>query len=658
MNSIAKRGRTVAAVISILVSGWQSPAGANPSVDYTHIIEKVLIEDVEVRGVVVRELLLEGRAALRPAVDQWLIADRELRKLAEIPPDQRTREVTQRADEVEYQQALENAISNVRTGSEAISQAGVTMAETSAEIDAATDAIKHALDLSKESASYRHQITNAAEHATAVDITTLQDNIAQLDTLFQRTIALLEEAGSPAQPTYGDSLDSALSHVEDGQIRIGRLETDWQGLVDHSNASLAALDEAQHASDMTPDIQEHLTRAQTHLLATNSGLSDAGTQGSGALPPLDAAYTHILEAQQAGEPQTVTALTETYSQQLEKARVETEAAREAALGLMNTNETAQVEIREAVAALGQPPIADARVASSWLSLGSSLSTANGEIEAAQGFMLNVELTWERALLSLADINSDSVTFQGAAIDASIASYGHFYEYGIRRNDLEFDPDGQLDVSYQSAEESTRTTGDGVHGAVGAVDEVQGEQEGTTWEEYDESPGGDTGFGEQVNGCRRTERYEGGIRVYVYYGDDGDNACFGTVHADVFHMRAGNDYVDASQGADQLHMASGEDEARANEGHDLIWGGAHADTLYGADGNDELYDREENSYDHDYISGGPGSDYADMQDTDVEDSFFGGDGNDPEPAYDRYCYSLRGCRQDYWESAGGAGVPGN
>lgn len=103
------------------------------------------------------------------------------------------------------------------------------------------------------------------------------------------------------------------------------------------------------------------------------------------------------------------------------------------------------------------------------------------------------------------------------------------------------------------------------------------------------------------------------------------------------------------------MGGGEDEGRADEGVDELWGGAHADQLFGSDGNDIIHDSEDESLDADYLSGGPNKDECNMKDGDTNDAFFGGDGKDPEPKYDKICTIGRGCKYDYFESVGGYAV---
>lgn len=121
---------------------------------------------------------------------------------------------------------------------------------------------------------------------------------------------------------------------------------------------------------------------------------------------------------------------------------------------------------------------------------------------------------------------------------------------------------------------------------------------------------------------------------VYTGDQHPNQCTGTGGVDIFHMRGSDDTAFGGGGADQIHLSWGYDTAYGEGGPDEQWGGTENDTLVGQFGDDILRDSQDTSLDGDNLYGGPNSDWGDILDGDIADSFHGGKGSDKEPKYDQ------------------------
>jgi RTX calcium-binding nonapeptide repeat (4 copies) len=158
--------------------------------------------------------------------------------------------------------------------------------------------------------------------------------------------------------------------------------------------------------------------------------------------------------------------------------------------------------------------------------------------------------------------------------------------------------------------------------------------------------------------------------WTYYGTDGNNYCTGTSGPDVFWTYGGADTVEGRDGNDEIHTGSGPDtayggsgadEIRMGEGNDDGFGGSGNDSLFmgdwqnqisgveeahGEDGNDfikvavglngwggngnDYLDLTDSGYtpeEPSFFYGGPGTDDANLRESDYLDSFFGGYGND-------------------------------
>jgi hypothetical protein len=81
---------------------------------------------------------------------------------------------------------------------------------------------------------------------------------------------------------------------------------------------------------------------------------------------------------------------------------------------------------------------------------------------------------------------------------------------------------------------------------------------------------------------------------------------GTSGADLLEGTSGADVICGRGGADVITAKGGNDVVKGGGGADTIYGDSGRDNLLGQRGNDDIYARDST---HDHVVGGPGSDYA-------------------------------------------------
>lgn len=81
---------------------------------------------------------------------------------------------------------------------------------------------------------------------------------------------------------------------------------------------------------------------------------------------------------------------------------------------------------------------------------------------------------------------------------------------------------------------------------------------------------------------------------------------GTSGPDLLQGTSGQDVICGRGGADIITAKGGNDVVKGGRGADTIYGDTGHDTLLGQRGNDDIYARDST---HDHVLGGPGSDYA-------------------------------------------------
>lgn len=632
----------------------------NPYVD---AIEGVLIEGVEVKGLIGRELfssLQAGLEAFGPALGDMrleladvFLAPEAARIVQGSPrPDDGSQaqslsaakdQIARAATDVESQEASMDAVrGDLQTAQGAIE----TAANGASTSEAVGDALRRAADTIRTSQSIA---TNAAVDLIA---TTRSDANAATSRINAA------QAAAPQSQEYADEVDGALGLVEASAARQAQLVDSIEAIAtrnDHASRLLyeVAADETAGAEerDLAVSAQESIAAAQVRLPQVQDLASSASSF-------LYDAKSNLDHARSAGSPDTMAVLNESYRNQIAEAQQ---------VGITSTTSTVSLqELAARIADAAQAALGDLDT----IDLGplvneQALATLESNLQALLSSAVRISVgidaaafEFEQAGDALSRITTDEVRLQETLLEASITSFDHLYLALFDRDALNLDSISmKLEGAVATGLELGGLVGNNVNAGVLAVDRVQSQQEGVAWETAEDAPADETTGTGATNGddCRDETKHYDGFTVYVHYGDAGDDSCTGNDANDVFWMRAGNDYVRALRGADQLHMAGGEDEGRADEGADELWGGAHADQLFGSDGDDLIHDSEEESLDSDYLSGGPDADKCHMKDGDTNDSFFGGDGKDPEPSYDQICHIRRGCTYDYFESAGGYAV---
>lgn len=91
--------------------------------------------------------------------------------------------------------------------------------------------------------------------------------------------------------------------------------------------------------------------------------------------------------------------------------------------------------------------------------------------------------------------------------------------------------------------------------------------------------------------------------------------------DLFHMGAGDDWVNAKTGSDTVYAGNGRDVVYGGTGKDMLYGEGGKDFLFGEDGDDYL----DGGADDDYLDGGIGNDT--LIGGAGDDYLTGGEGND-------------------------------
>lgn len=124
-------------------------------------------------------------------------------------------------------------------------------------------------------------------------------------------------------------------------------------------------------------------------------------------------------------------------------------------------------------------------------------------------------------------------------------------------------------------------------------------------------------------------------AFTYYGTDGQDSFNGTEENDVFWTYAGQDDAYGHEGSDDLHMGDGRDFGSGGDDTDDLYGGDYPGTgafevMKGQGAADDLFDSAGSGIgngDLDEMCGGPGEDYANIQDDDSSDHFASGPGVD-------------------------------
>jgi Ca2+-binding RTX toxin-like protein len=111
--------------------------------------------------------------------------------------------------------------------------------------------------------------------------------------------------------------------------------------------------------------------------------------------------------------------------------------------------------------------------------------------------------------------------------------------------------------------------------------------------------------ERVEGGFGNDRIGGSASNNELYGYDGNDTISGGGGADALFGAAGNDKMDGGDGSDYLEGGAG---------HDTLYGGAGSDILVGLAGNDRLLSDGDDA--KDTVSGGTGTDFAEVDLTDV------------------------------------------
>ena len=224
-----------------------------------------------------------------------------------------------------------------------------------------------------------------------------------------------------------------------------------------------------------------------------------------------------------------------------------------------------------------------------------------------------------------EISSALVTVLNTAIDQSYAGLPENWRPTL---DTLFAGLGRAQADAQEAQLTVMDVGNEVDKAAEAGDNQAAQEEQGAQQEAHESSGGTTPAADAA-GCE-VEYADG---VHIYWGNEKANECTGTAGVDVFHMRGASDKAWGRGASDQIHLSWGYDTAYGEDGADYAWGGTENDDLLGQYGDDTLRDTQDTSLDGDDLWGGPGSDFGDILDGDIADSFFGGKGNDKDPKYD-------------------------
>lgn len=142
-------------------------------------------------------------------------------------------------------------------------------------------------------------------------------------------------------------------------------------------------------------------------------------------------------------------------------------------------------------------------------------------------------------------------------------------------------------------------------------------------------------------------------ITYYYGTPGPDECDGSSGPDIFWMYGGADTVHGMGSGDTLHLLDGGDAGHGTAGNDLLLGSNGDDDMWGGYGNDRM--KDEQGRDVDVVYGGPGVDDGSIKDGDKQDYWFGGEGHDIEPLYDKCRTTIGGgCvgGQDFYSSAHG------
>lgn len=639
------------------------PVAAEEANPYVYAIEDVLIEGVEVKALVSRELLSSLQVSVgsfAPTLSDTRLA---LLEVYATPQAARIKQGSPRPDDGSYEESLsgskdrlaealtevesqgrpvESAQDNLRSAQEAVDAARGTEAS-----DSTADALRHA--------------ANALGTAEAIAANALDDLIGATRSDIPAATSHIEAAqAAPSEDhEYSEAIDAALGLVEASAARQAQLVDSLNAVATKNDRASRLLYEVASDEAVGATQRDLVVSAQEAIAAAQAELPQVQDLAASASSLLYHARSDLRHARSAGSPDTVAVLNDAYRNQIAEAQQ---------VGVASSTSGVTVQdLATRLAAAAQAALADLDTIDA-IDLGvedDSLLILESNLQALLSSAIRISVGVDAAAFefgqaadALSRLATDEVRVQETVLDASMSSFDHLYQALLDGDRLHLDSismtlEHAVDLSLGLA----GSVGNNAHASVLAVDQAQTQQEGVAWEMAEETPAEETTGTAATNGddCRDETKHYDGFTVYIHYGDAGDDSCTGNDANDVFWMRGGDDYARALRGADQLHMGGGEDEGRADEGADEIWGGAHADQLFGSDGDDVIHDSEEESLDADYLSGGPDSDKCHMKDGDTDDRFFGGDGKDPEPSYDTICKIGRGCLYDYFESAGGYAI---
>lgn len=657
----ARRAVAIFGAVSLLMV-INAPTKASATTDYVAIIEDALIEGVEVpmivAGTLAQEVITEVEHSTSGSLDRTVAA---LAVVRNTPETARVVSTVPTAPDREFDEILKRALELIALAGEDIRSAEAFGEGSRMSALDAMAIIEELRSSIPETATYLDDVVAASESLESVRAHSEDlraESSQQLDHLTSARLAADRAIAVGADSEeYRAQVESAMSSVKSASLSFVNSELVAENLSASLRRSADSIDRALQALDLRVGDVDYLTRAyelvhqaQTGVLVIQESLPRTGDLVSSSL-------LELTEASWATEPAMQATLIETYRAAIESAVEATEASLAELHVLRQRIEVATRTLSDSlVSASRAESLDDVMVQVQLASLESTVSTSVSNLRS-MGTTIDV-LVDELSRLQLV-LNS---TLQAALTDgttrAVIDALIRVFDFNYDALGIDFTyVDGWVNAIYDQKGLLFRTLGGvglQVQAVVDAIDALQTQIEGIGWNSYD-SFAGATGVWYQKDDCRVEAKQTDAGTVHVFYGGGGDDYCDGYAGSDVFHMRSGNDIARGNDGFDSLHMSAGEDEGRGLAQSDFVYGGDHADQIYGGYGFDELYDSKDKTMDHDYISGGPGSDYADMEDLHADDSFFGGDGNDPEPAYDKDCSIKRvgsGCKYDYFESAGG------
>lgn len=641
-----------------------SSVNANePESAYVYVIEEALIEGVEVKGLMTR-MLTEGideafNDELPRLFDELRMS---LDTAAAIPADSRLIEATRRVSEIDYQNALAEASGNASAVQTQLNLGSDSLYRASLTIQSALDNVSQAYSGADPSTAYSAHLSAAldsleeAQRQSSARRSSMGDAEAKM--LEVRTLVENAKSLPPEDESYLASLDEAVAIVTTIRAYLADDSVD-------SNDNIASVDnasfEVQHAAQ-TPDADpmhaEIISAAQGNINESGATLRELIENLSPAPMALDSIAASLDQARDAGRRVSSAKLSAEYRSALGEA----EEAISHVLASLNTMGADAVRA-ENLLQHSEDDIQEARQIDDQ-DVHTQLDLLQANIQSTAASLQNLG-----AVL-------DSLSVQSLALSTSISN---ILETDILEDPVQktvFDslfavlesganlmlPPGQTVLSIVGGQWNTAKNlafsmlglvSGQVDAAVVAVDNAQGQAEGIAWSYAEVFT--DAGVAEKEGDCRVEYKHQDGQTVRVSYGTPNADSCYGWAGADTFWMRAGNDYAAGNNGSDNIHLSAGVDEGRGFADRDFLYGGNHSDQIYGGDGSDRLYDSKDGTFDNDYLSGGPGGDFADMEDFDTDDSFFGGTGKDPEPVFDKNCSvgsPAWGCTYDYFESAGG------